>query len=73
MTIDPLRVQDTKSQELNPMPVQMEIQRDMLKQTMGAEDSQKQLLQLLANAQPQQAIQKTAQEQISKGHLDITV
>jgi hypothetical protein len=41
----------------------------------SATSSSKQLLQLLASAQPQQSVQQTAQTQISKGkgHLDIKV
>ena len=73
MTIEPLRSQNTRTADLNVMPVQMEIQKDVLKQTTQPEDYHKQLLQLLANAQPQQAINKTAQEQISKGHIDLKV
>jgi hypothetical protein len=73
MTIDPLRSQNTGTSDLYTMPVQMEIQKDILKQTIGADDTQKMLLQLLANAQPQQAINKTIQDQISKGHIDLKI
>jgi hypothetical protein len=55
------------------MTVQNEIQKEVLKDTMGANGMQKQLLSLLSSPQPQQTAQKTAQEQIQKGYLDIKI
>ncbi|MFP4369710.1 MAG: hypothetical protein ACLFR2_09030 [Candidatus Kapaibacterium sp.] len=59
-----------------PVSVQMEIQKDILKQATtqtGSTNIQNQMLQLLASAQPLFQIQQTAQNQISKGYLDIKI
>jgi hypothetical protein len=73
MTIDKVTEQDVNTTEKTPITVQNEIQKDVIKEAMGAESTQKQLLQVLATAQPQQQIQQTAKDQIDKGYLDIKV
>ncbi|TAL66884.1 MAG: hypothetical protein EPN82_16635 [Bacteroidetes bacterium] len=73
MTIDKLTEQDVNVTEKPPITVQNEIQKDVIKEAIGAESTQKQLLQVLATAQPQQQIQQTAKDQIEKGFLDIKV
>lgn len=81
MTVESLNKQQTKASEKAPMTVQNDVQKEIQKQVMqdasgvSATSSAKQLLQMLATAQPGQSIQQTAQSQISKGkgHLDIKV
>lgn len=65
----------------NPAPreeqaqnAQQGIAEEMLRQqTVGTSSRNNQLLQLLASVQPQQSIDKTAQEQLNQGYLDIRV
>lgn len=53
---------------------QQGIALEMLQQqTTGTSSRNNQLLQLLASVQPQQTIDKTAQEQIKQGYIDIRV
>ena len=73
MTIDKVTEQDANVTEKPPITVQNEIQKDVIKEAIGAESTQKQLLQVLATAQPQQQIQQTAKDQLEKGYLDIKV
>ncbi len=73
MTIDNIDQQKPTTGEEKPMTVQMEVQKEVLRQNLSGDNTQNQLLQLLASVQPQQQIQKTAQEQIEKGYLDIKV
>ena len=73
MTIDKVTEQDVNATEKPPITVQNEIQKDVIKEAMGAESTQKQVLQVLATAQPQQQIQQTAKDQIEKGFLDVKV
>ena len=55
--------------------VQQELQNDVMKEASGVNQNstQKQLLQMMASAQPLQQIQQTAQAQIERGELDIKV
>lgn len=74
MTIDSVKNQEPMQLEKPPVTVQNGIQKEMLKETTeGATSMQKQMLQLLASAQPLAQIQQTAQSQIQKGYLDIKV
>ncbi|MFP4527411.1 MAG: hypothetical protein ACLFQX_02600 [Candidatus Kapaibacterium sp.] len=75
MTIDSVQKQEPASSEKPPITVQNEIRKEMLRDAAGtgAGSTQRQLLQLLASAQPQQQIQQTAQSQIEKGYLDVKV
>jgi len=72
MTIDNIQTRQAVTPEKRALTVQNEIQKDVLKEAMNG-DMQKQLLQMLASAQPQAQIQQVAQNQLSKGHLDIKV
>jgi hypothetical protein len=73
MTIDKVQEQNYQPAEKPPITVQNEIQKDIVKETTGAESPQKQLLQVLASQQPQEQIQQTAKDQLDKGHLDVKV
>lgn len=76
MMIQPLNYQQQNQSENNRINVQYEIQKDVLRQAIGASPNsmQSQLLQLLASgAQNPQQVQATAQAQISKGYLDIKI
>jgi hypothetical protein len=73
MTIDKVDKQQSQSYEKPQLTVQNELQKDVLKQTMNPDGLQKQLLQVLANQQPLQQIQQTAQNQIAKGTLNVKV
>ncbi|OGU16322.1 MAG: hypothetical protein A2X61_05260 [Ignavibacteria bacterium GWB2_35_12] len=73
MTIDKVTEQEVNATEKPQITVQNEIQKDVIKETMDAESTQKQLLQILASAQPQQQILQTAKDQIEKGYLDVKV
>lgn len=73
MTVDKVEDQKATVPEKPPVTVQNEIQKEVLKQTMEGDNTQQQLLQLLAMLQPQQHIQRTAQDQLEKGYLDIKV
>lgn len=67
---------ETSKEGSNP---QQKLQVEMLQQSMkgdavgGNNNLQKQLLQMMAAAAPLQQIQATAQNQISKGYLDIRI
>lgn len=74
--VQPLNYQQQNQNENTRVNVQYEIQKDVLRQALGASPNslQSQLLQLLsAGAQNPQQIQATAQAQISKGYLDIKI
>ncbi|MBE2190117.1 MAG: hypothetical protein KGZ71_10735 [Desulfobulbaceae bacterium] len=62
-------------QDYQPMSVQHELQKEVLRESVGIGDLsiQKQLMQLLMSAQPIIQVQQTAQNQIAKGYLDIKV
>ena len=54
--------------------VQSNLQKDVLKEAVnGNSSAPKQMLQLLAATQPLAQIQSTAQNQLSKGYLDIKI
>ncbi|MBM2816925.1 MAG: hypothetical protein HW421_3687 [Ignavibacteria bacterium] len=72
MTVDNIKVQEPTGPEKKQLTVQNEIQKDVIKETFQG-DVQKQLLQTLASAQPSQQVQKVAQNQISKGYLNIKI
>ncbi len=76
MMIQPLNYQQQNQNESSQVNPQIEIQKDQLRQAIGASPNslQSQLLQLVASGiqNPQQA-QATAQAQISKGFLDIKI
>lgn len=67
---------ETSKEGSNP---QQKLQVEMLQQSMkgdvvgGNNNLQKQLLQMMSAAAPLQQIQATAQNQISKGYLDIRI
>lgn len=67
---------ETNKEGSNP---QQKLQLEMLQQSMkgdvvgGNNNLQKQLLQMMSAAAPLQQIQATAQNQISKGYLDIRI
>lgn len=80
MTIDQLQnqrptMEQQTTQQQPPVSVQNEVQKEILKQTMGqgSNSQQRQLMQLISSAQPMFQIQQTAQNQISKGYLDIKI
>ncbi len=76
MTINSVSNQRTVEQEKPPMTVQMELQKDVMKQAMDSNGLPNKLLQMMATAQPPQQTQQTpknAQEQLSKGYLDVKV
>ena len=73
MTIDKVQEQEASTPEKPPVTVQNEIQKDVVEQTTDGENTQKNLLALLAAVQPKQQIDKTAQDQLEKGHIDIKV
>ncbi len=68
-------LQDATQKEAPPLNVQQELQKDIMKEASGVNQNstQKQLLQMMATAQPLQQIQQTAQAQIERGELDIKV
>lgn len=73
MTIE--RIQDQRTANETPAVTtpQQEIQKEVLKQAMNGDNTQQQMLQLLATVQPMQQIAETAKNQISKGFLNIKV
>lgn len=74
MNVSNVKYQEPVVPEKPQNNVQMELQKQMLKEaTMGASSIQNQMLQLLASAQPVQNVQQTAQKQLEKGYLDIKV
>lgn len=74
MTINSIQQQEATAAEKPPVTVQNEIQKDVLKEAVGEEiNYQKNLIQMIASAQPQQQIQQTAQNQIARGFLDVRV
>ena len=75
MTVDNLQnIQPTSDYQQQPVYVQQELAKDVLKQTMDSSSTQKQMLVLLNSTTPQQTnVQETAQKQISKGYLDVKV
>lgn len=76
MTIGNVSNQTNDQGEKPALTVQLEIQKDVLKDTMGASGTQKQLLQLMNQSNqltPNQSTQQVARNQISKGYLDIKI
>lgn len=75
MTIEPLQQQQSNEGAKPPVSVQFEIQKDVLRQAIGASSNslQNQLLQLISNIPNLQQAQTTAQTQIAKGFLDIKI
>ena len=73
MTIEGIQDQRTKYEAPNATTPQQEIQKEVLRQTMNGENTQQQMLQLLATVQPMQQIADTAKNQISRGFLNIKV
>jgi hypothetical protein len=80
MTVDQMQPMNNLIQELNQketpkLNVQQELQKDVMEEASGVNQNstQKQLLQMMATAQPLQQIQQTAQQQIERGELDIRV
>lgn len=82
MTIDATNNQQTASTPETRKPVvdeqtnnvQNELRDQMLKEaTTGPSSQNKVMMQLLMSVQPQEQIQKTAQDQLSKGYLDVKV
>jgi hypothetical protein len=75
MTVDKVTTQEVSTAEKPPVTVQNEIQKDILKEAVATDQksTQKQVLQVIASAQPQQQVQQTAKNQIEKGYLDIKV
>jgi hypothetical protein len=68
--------QELRQNETSKVNTQFEIQREMLRQAIGASPNslQSQLLQLISSNVPNlQQAQATAQAQISKGFLDIKI
>lgn len=76
MTVDTVQTQDALMSEKPPLTVQNEIQKEISQEAAtggGAQTTQKQILAVLAASVPQNQIQKTAQDQLEKGYLDIKV
>jgi predicted RNA binding protein with dsRBD fold (UPF0201 family) len=73
MTIDKVQEQEANSSEKKPITVQLEIQKELLKEEIQGGNTQKQVIQLLAGVGPQQQIQDTAKNQLSKGFVDIKI
>lgn len=82
MTIDQTNNQQTVSAPESRRPavdeqtsnVQNELRNQMYREsTSGPSSQNKVMMQLLMSVQPQQQIQRTAQDQISKGYLDVKV
>ena len=76
MTIDTIKNQEYYTNIRPPVSVQNDIAGEMLKESTGQGQSsyQKQLLQFLASAQPQQQIQDTFQKQMDqKGSFEVLV
>lgn len=63
-----------QQQQQTTLGTQREIQVNQLqKQSSGLGTTQSQLIQLLANQQPIEQVQRTAQDQLSKGFLDVKI
>ncbi len=73
MTIDSATTLRNTSEVAAKMTVQNEIQKEVLKDTMGPDSLPKQILSLMAASQPQQSVQNIAQGQIQRGFLDVKV
>lgn len=74
MTIDKMQNIQPTSDLQQPVYVQQELAKDVLKQTMDTSSTQKQMLVLLNNTTPHQvSAQETAQKQISQGYLDVKI
>jgi hypothetical protein len=82
MTIDQMNNQQTASTPESRRPavdeqtnnVQNELRNQMFREsTSGPSSQNKVMMQLLMSVQPQEQIQRTAQNQISKGYLDVKV
>jgi hypothetical protein len=69
------RIQERQSLEKEKPQVspQVEIQKEVLRQTMEGENTAQQLLQVLANVQPAQQIQATGRAQVTKSGFDVKV
>ncbi len=75
MTIDKVSNQRTQELEKPPVTVQNELQNEAQKQTTSSTTTgmQKELLQMMQSLPPDKMLQKTAQEQIKQGYLDLKV
>lgn len=74
MTIDKVTEQRMTDYEKPPVTVQNELQKDVRKQTYSATTGmQKELLQMMASSPPEKIAQKTAQDQLKQGYLDVKV
>ncbi len=76
MTIDTIKNQEYYSQNKAPVSVQNELAAEVFKESVGQGQTsyQKQILQILASAQPQQSVQDTFQKQMDqKGSFDIKI
>lgn len=67
-----------EKQQINPQreeqSPQQRVQQEVLQETtVGAQSPQKQMMALLASAQPEKQVQQTAQDQIEKGFLDVRI
>lgn len=78
MTID--KMPEQRPMQTSALPqervesVQMELQKNVLQEQISGENSKNNLmLTLLASQHPVQQIQKTAQDQLEKGYLDVRV
>lgn len=74
MTIDKVSNQKTQELEKPPVTVQNELQNEAQKQTSSTTTGmQKELLQMMASVPTDKMLQKTAQEQLKRGYLDLKV
>jgi hypothetical protein len=74
MQVDSNSTQRIAANEKPSLNAPMEIKKEILRETtVGNQAPQKQMLALMASAQPAQNVQKTAQTQIQKGYLDIKI
>lgn len=75
MTLDKVSNQRTQELEKPPVTVQNELQNEAQKQTTSSTTTgmQKELLQMMQSLPPDKMLQKTAQEQIKQGYLDLKV
>ncbi len=64
------------SEEKPPVTVQNELQKEVIEENKsgkGSTANQNQTLSVISATQPQEQIQQTAKNQISKGYLDVKV
>ena len=72
MTINSVQEAQPTTAEKRAMTVQLEIQKDVTKDAVQS-DTNKQLGQALAYAQPMAQVIQTAREQISRGKIDVKI